>query len=113
MATKTLVQLSDDIDGSTDNVSTVTFAYEGVQYEVDLNESNRKQLDEALSRFIGAGRKVGGGSRTRRNAATPKQVDTAPDPKAVRAWAEANGITVSPRGRIPSETIEKFLAANR
>ncbi len=45
MATKTLVQLSDDIDGSTDNVSTVTFAYEGVQYEVDLNESNRKQLD--------------------------------------------------------------------
>jgi hypothetical protein len=33
------------------------------------------------------------------------------DPKAVRAWAEANGIPSSPRGRIKTDVVEQFRAA--
>ena len=34
------------------------------------------------------------------------------NPKAVRAWAEANGVEVNARGRLSVEVIEKYKAAN-
>ena len=34
------------------------------------------------------------------------------DPKAVRAWAEGQGLEVSQRGRVPAELITKFQEAN-
>jgi hypothetical protein len=37
----------------------------------------------------------------------PTEVDTS----AVRAWAAAHGIPVSPRGRISASVIEQFRAA--
>ena len=33
-------------------------------------------------------------------------------PKAVRAWAETQGIEVSQRGRVPADLIAKFQAAD-
>ncbi|HLS49779.1 MAG TPA: histone-like nucleoid-structuring protein Lsr2, partial [Actinomycetaceae bacterium] len=33
------------------------------------------------------------------------------DAKAVRKWAEANGIEVSARGRIPASILEQYQAA--
>jgi hypothetical protein len=33
------------------------------------------------------------------------------DSSAVRAWAAANGLTVSPRGRIKDEVLEAYSAA--
>ena len=35
-----------------------------------------------------------------------------PDPKAVRAWAEANGVAVNSRGRLSAEVLEHYRAAN-
>ena len=35
------------------------------------------------------------------------QIDT----KAVREWAESNGIELSSRGRVPADVIEKYRAA--
>jgi len=34
------------------------------------------------------------------------------EPKAVRAWAESQGIEVSQRGRVPADLIAKFQEAN-
>jgi len=34
-------------------------------------------------------------------------------PKAVRAWAEANGVAVSARGRISAKVQEQYKAANQ
>lgn len=34
-----------------------------------------------------------------------------PDAKAVRAWAAANGIEVSPKGKLPQDVIDQYLAA--
>ncbi len=44
-------------------------------------------------------------------AALPLPAPT-PQPRQVRAWARANGFQVSDRGRIPSEVVAAFEAAN-
>ena len=103
MATKILTTLQDDIDGS-DATETVRFALDGVEWEIDLSERNANRLRNSLSDFIAHGRKVGG---KRRKPTSSSQTDT----KAIRKWAEANGIEVSARGRIPTEVVERYRAA--
>ncbi|MEV0702657.1 Lsr2 family protein [Saccharopolyspora sp. NPDC050389] len=49
------VELVDDIDGSPAN-QTVTFALDGVTYEIDLNDEHAQQLRDVLDRYIKAAR---------------------------------------------------------
>jgi hypothetical protein len=104
MATKVLTTLQDDIDGS-DATETVRFALDGVEWEIDLSERNANRLRNSLSDFIAHGRKVGG--KRGRKPTSSTQTDT----KAIRKWAEATGIEVSARGRIPTEVVERYRAA--
>ena len=103
MATRVLTTLQDDIDGSA-AVETIRFALDGVEWEIDLSERNANRLRNSLSDFIAHGRKVGG---KRRRHAPSSQVDT----KVVRKWAQANGIELNKRGRIPIEVMERYRAA--
>ena len=105
MATKVLTTLQDDIDGSS-ATQTIHFALDGIEYEIDVSDRNANRLRNSLAEFIAHGRKVGG-KPTRKKTAPSGQVDT----KAVRAWAQSNGIEVNARGRIPAETIERYRAA--
>ena len=104
MATKVLTTLQDDIDGS-DATQTVRFALDGVEYEIDVSDRNANRLRNSLSEFIAHGRRVGG-KRGRRQVSS-SDVDT----KAVRKWAEANGIEINARGRIPTDVVERYKAA--
>ncbi len=63
MAQRVNVVLVDDIDGN-DAVETVTFALDGVEYEIDLSEGNADKLREALSLYIGHARRTGGRRRS-------------------------------------------------
>jgi hypothetical protein len=103
MATKVLTTLQDDIDGS-DAAETVRFALDGVEWEIDLSERNANRLRNSLSDFITHGRKVGG---KRRKTTSSSQTDT----RAIRKWAEATGVEVSARGRIPTDVVERYRAA--
>ncbi|MDQ0078526.1 histone-like nucleoid-structuring protein Lsr2 [Arthrobacter oryzae] len=47
MAKRTVVLLEDDIDGSEAN-ETISFALDGNEYEIDLNEGHAKELRDAL-----------------------------------------------------------------
>ncbi|MEV5542066.1 histone-like nucleoid-structuring protein Lsr2 [Saccharopolyspora shandongensis] len=49
------VELVDDLDGSPAN-QTVSFALDGVTYEIDLNDEHAKQLRVVLDRYIKAAR---------------------------------------------------------
>jgi hypothetical protein len=104
MATKVLTTLQDDIDGS-DATQTVRFALDGVEYEIDVSDRNANRLRNSLSEFIAHGRRMGG--RRGPKPASSSDVDT----KAVRKWAEANGIEINARGRIPTDVVERFKAA--
>lgn len=59
MASKTLIEFIDDLDGSP-ATQTVTFAVDGVTYEIDLNDPNAAQLREDINRWTEHGRRVGG-----------------------------------------------------
>jgi hypothetical protein len=115
MAQKTTVSLVDDLDDTPiaeGDGETVRFTYRGTSYEIDLNNKNLEKLDKALEKYIGAARKTSAPSGRRTGAATTgRRSASDTDPKAVRAWAEANGITVNPRGRLSAEVVEKYKAA--
>jgi Lsr2 len=110
MAKKTVMLLEDDIDGS-EATETLSFALDGNDYEIDLNEGHAKELRDALARFTNAGRKVPSG-RGRPASRTKSSLQGAPDAKAVRMWAAENGIPVNTRGRIQAEVVEKYEAAH-
>ena len=59
MARKTQVILTDDTDGS-EATGTVSFALDGVSYEIDLNDDNAQQMREQLSEWTSKARRVGG-----------------------------------------------------
>ena len=109
MASKVQVVLIDDLDGS-DADSTVAFALDGTNYEIDLSRDNAEQLREALAPYIQAGRRAAGGKRGgRRGTASSAQGNRSAQ---IRAWAQDNGIEVSARGRIPADVVAKYEAAH-
>ena len=121
MAQKTIVQFTDDLDGS-EASQTVEFGYQGKTYKLDLNDKNAAEFEEALAPYIAAaqqadGAPAGRGGRGRaRQSAAPRQRSGEGrdyDPKAVREWAQSQGLEVPARGRIPGKLIEQFKAAQR
>jgi hypothetical protein len=113
MAKQTVTTLVDDIDGS-EATETVTFGLDGATYEIDVNEAHAADLREVLAPFLSVARRTSGSSgRARQAPSAPRQRSGSDiDPKAVRAWAEEHGVAVSPRGRIKSDVLEQYRAAN-
>lgn len=107
MVQKVETRLVDDIDGS-DAAETVTFALEGRQYEIDLSTKNAQDLRDRTAMFVASARQIGGRRSGSRRAST-----SGPAPAAVRAWAQANGIEVSNRGRIPSDVLRMYEGRDR
>ena len=108
MATRTAFALEDDLDGGPAD-ETVRFAIDGSQYEIDLSKKNAKTFRKGLAPFAGHARKAGPGQRHR-----PARTSTARQRSAdIRAWAKANGIPVSDRGRIPASVAGQYEATTR
>ena len=71
MASKTITRLTDDLDGSTDE-RTVSFGWDGGQYEIDLSKKNIATFEKALAPYVEAARGIRTpGSGTRRRGAKP------------------------------------------
>jgi hypothetical protein len=108
VAQQVVTQLLDDIDGS-EAQETVTFAYRGHQYEIDLNAEHATELDEALSPYIEHARRLATPAPQRRGRRTARgNGHEARDTRAIREWARQQGIQVSARGRIPAEIQERY-----
>ncbi len=112
MAQKVLVQLVDDLDGtSSQDVSTVLFGLDGVSYEIDLSEANAERLRESLAEFVESARRTGG--RIKRGTRPGQAGKSANSGEAgqIREWALANGYELAGRGRIPSHVVEAYKEA--
>ncbi|MFV0251969.1 MAG: Lsr2 family protein [Beutenbergiaceae bacterium] len=107
MAQKIQMLLIDDLDGSEAN-ETISFAVDGVSYEIDLNEDNAAQLRDAFARWTGHARKAGRRGAGRRTGAASRSGDTG----AIREWARANGYQVSDRGRVSAQIREAYAVAH-
>jgi hypothetical protein len=110
MAQRLITVITDDIEGTeAKDGETILFSIDGTAYEIDLNKKNAKKMREAFQFYVDHGRKKGKSESTVQKARAASNRDY--DPKAVRAWAQANNVTVPDRGRIPADVVEKFKAA--
>ena len=107
MAQKVQVVLVDDLDGGAAD-ETVTFALDGVSYEIDLSTANAAQLREALARWTGLARRTGGRQRPGKRPAARRGSSTG----SVRDWGRENGFAVNDRGRISAELRAAYDAAH-
>lgn len=119
MAQRTIVELIDDLDGG-EAGETVEFGVDGVAYEIDLSSNNAEKLRDSLAGYVAHARRAGG---RRKAAARPSgrggggggggraTVDREQN-AAIREWARKRGMSVSDRGRIPSEVLEAYHKEN-
>ncbi|RYV49538.1 histone-like nucleoid-structuring protein Lsr2 [Pengzhenrongella frigida] len=110
MAQKVQVLLVDDIDGVTAD-ETVTFALDGVSYEIDLTTEHAAELRSAFAPWVTSARKTSG-RPTARAARGSRSNGGSSDATKIREWARANGHTVSERGRISADIRAAYEAAN-
>lgn len=110
MAQKVQVLLVCDIcEGGKPGSETIGFGLEGASYEIDLCDKHAKGLRDSVAQFVGAARRATGGrSRGRGRASSGDRQRT----QEIRAWARKKGIKVSERGRLSSEIMAKYEAAN-
>lgn len=114
MAKHTQVILIDDLDGGEAN-ETVTFAIDGLSYEIDLSDDNAKTLREAVAPFVGGARRAETGparGRRRGSGAGAQRAMTREKSAEIRSWAKAHGHPVSERGRIAASIVEAYDAAH-
>jgi uncharacterized membrane protein len=110
------VMLIDDLDQS-EGAETIRYSVDGKDYEIDLSEKNAQRFRDALKEFIDASREVEqppvltlAPARTaRRQSSGGSGRDDIPQ---IRAWAEAQGMDVSARGRVKKEIIDAYDQAH-
>ena len=106
MAKKVQVLLVDDVDKESSADETVTFALDGVSYEIDLTSENATKLRDDLAVWIGHAERTGG----RRSSGGTKSAGRSArrDVSQIRQWARENGYDISERGRISTEVQEAY-----
>ena len=106
MAQKVTVSLEDDLTGGPAK-QTVRFAFDGTDYEIDLNARNAAAFGKQLAPYLQHARKAGRAQprRTGRSSAGRQRSGD------IRAWAKEHGLAVSERGRIPAGVAEQYHAA--
>ena len=107
MAQKVTVVLEDDLTGGPAE-KTVRFAFEGTDYEIDLNAKNATAFGKQLAPYMEHARKAGRAA-SRRPGRTAAGRHRSGD---IRAWAKEHGLAVSERGRIPASVMEQYHAAS-
>lgn len=115
MARKIVHQLIDDLDGTVlehGDGDTVHFSLDGVAYEIDLTDAHAADLRGALEAYIRAGRRLGRGGGTAASAPRVAKAAARRDLAQVREWANANGHSVSDRGRVSAAILDAYDAAH-
>ncbi|HEY4017380.1 MAG TPA: Lsr2 family protein [Pseudonocardiaceae bacterium] len=106
MASKTVVEWVDDIDGAP-ATETVSFALDGVEYEIDLSAEHATQLRTALTEFI---RKARPETSAPQRADAPVEDDEEPGLIPAPAPAESSRHLPAPRSAIKSRISATQLA---
>lgn len=102
MSRTTIVVTTDDITGE-EGAQTVSFAFDGVAYVIDLGTENYGKLTAALAPFIANAQRAGRTTTfSHRQTVNKRQGRNDPTFVAtVKSWARENGIHVPARGRVP------------
>jgi hypothetical protein len=107
VAKQTTVTLVDDLDGS-EAEEQVEFAVDGRSYEIDLSAANSARLRDALAPFVSSARRISGRRRSGGSPVVSRPSTDREQNQAIREWAQRQGMTISERGRIPSNVLEAY-----
>jgi hypothetical protein len=110
MAQKTVVTVVCDLphDGEIEGTESVSFGFDGNQYEIDLCEPHSKELREKMGAFADHARRISAGGRRRKARSSQGRERSA----EIREWARQRGHKVSERGRIPASIVAEYEAAH-
>lgn len=104
--------LLDDLDGKETGPGgeTVSFALDGIEYEIDLNSRNAFKLREAITPYAAAGVKLGRTDRAGTVGPTAKEREERKEYRArVAEWVrKTKGITPADRGRLKEEWYREY-----
>lgn len=108
MAKQTIITVTDDLDGSTEDVSTISFMIDGASFEIDLSGTNRDAFRAKLAPFIEAARPAGrhlASVPPVRKARAGAQTARSGDAAGKREWLAANGFpeVIGRRGRFSAD----------
>jgi Lsr2 len=112
MAQKVQTLLTCDIhDDDTAGDGTIAFSLGGSAYEVDVCDDHAAEITDAFAPFIEAAHKpaANGARPGRRRVAATGNGSRA---SAIRAWANAQGLKVSERGRIAQSVEDQYQAVH-
>ncbi|MEG3636734.1 Lsr2 dimerization domain-containing protein [Micromonospora palythoicola] len=111
MAIRTTSVVYDDLDGSTDEVGTYQFAFNGVRYEIDLSRPNFDRMAAAFQPFIAVARRLPKPTTT----PTPRNTGVGRTADIRRWWATHWRAHQLPeprtRGAIPAAVRDAYAAA--
>jgi hypothetical protein len=113
MAQKTVVTVVCDLphDGEIEGNESVSFAFDGASYEIDVCTAHAKELHDTFAAYAEHARRVSAAAVTgrRRKARTGPGRERSSE---IRAWARQRGHKVSERGRIPATIISEYEASH-
>ena len=110
MATRTITELTDDVDGTSPAAERIVFGLEGATYEIDLSSDHAHQLRAGLDVFIQHARRTGAQRIGHRD--NYKRTTLTPDHRIIRAWARAHGYSVTASGRISPTVLRAYHDAH-
>ena len=94
----------DDMDETLEaDAGTISFTMEGISYQIDLSTKSATKFRSAMAPYIAAARRVGGkatGTKSKSHKVSSAHSDQL---NAIRDWANANGMQVAYKGRIPAD----------
>lgn len=109
MAKQTVI--IDDVTGEP-GARTRTLRFDGIEYEIDLTDASFADLRASLKPYLRAARALSGAPESRRaTRRSGSAVAAGGDSAAIRAWARANGVFVTDRGRVAPAVREAWTAA--
>ena len=111
MARRTMLILEDDLD-ATPAQHQVSFSFEGVAYEIDLNEEHYAELQESMAPWVSHARRVSGRRTTAKRSGGTSSAGGAVSATVIREWAKSQNIAVSDRGRGPANVRAAYEEAN-
>jgi hypothetical protein len=108
MAQKVKVTVVCDLphEGEVEGTETVSFAFDGTAYEIDVCSTHAKEVREKFAQYADHARRATGvpAGRRRRSRSGPGRERSS----EIRAWAKERGHKVSERGRIPASIIAEY-----
>ena len=124
MASKSVVMRVCDLHKeSVEAAKTVRFSWDGTRHQLDLCTEHLGEVESTVSDWLRGpsssnrrktGKATGAGNSGRgakRRPSKRSSTAAANDSGELRAWAKANGYTVSDRGRIPTQVRAAYEAA--